>query len=188
MNLYSEPESSDELSNASARADEAFDQVKAIWPAEGLDRTNVPAARETFHRQADEIGDPAALVAAARSAVEAATWRKGSHGAPSLNTWLDQRRWEGRLPGRGEVVGLEAATRRSAVPQPVLDAFAAVEGSGWTASWAAPCGWDEATRALRPRNGVAAERLRAAWPGAAMAALGVTLGEIERAAEAAAAG
>lgn len=166
---------------ARARADAAFDRVVAMWPADGLDRTNIVAARETFWDQACEIGDPEPLVRAATGFVSGGAWRKGSHGAPSLNTWLTQRRWEGRLreaDGGGEDDPASVETR---VPAEVLNAFAAARGSDWTASWAAPCRWDETTRTLHPRTSIGRERLRDAWPREAMAALDVRLGEVMRA-------
>jgi len=169
-------------SSAGVRASEEdpFEIVLGLWPASGLDNTDVAAARSAFAAEAAIVGDPRRLVDAVRAYVTAPETKARTYALPGLDKWLSRQSYRGRLkaakaPRLGVV---EPDLFAEPVPSDVRGRLEREMGKAWVRSYLDPCRWDGPGRSLIPANGVAATKLAEA--SALLKEMSVTLGEVSR--------
>lgn len=79
----------------------------------------------------------------------------------SPTSWLTKGCWADGLPAATAPVGESQATAATFEgPADVWEAVAASKGDAWARSYLAPCAWSGSIRALSPRTGFAARKLR----------------------------
>lgn len=160
-------ESSSELSQGAGERDDRFDEGFEAYPTSGQDRTHVPAARSLWAAAADEVGAETMVAAVRRYAAEDRDLRKGDHGAPGFERWLEGERWRRWLP--------KAAAPAAAPPERipfagdlgVLALVARIVGGDQADDLLQGCQWREADRAIlaptKWRAGKLDEALPFAW-------------------------
>ena len=159
LNLSLNQEGTDVPSlSACANEADAFEELLALWPAGGLDNTDVPAARAAFAAEAASVGDARRLVEAGRAYVASPETRQRKYAPPGLDRWLQRQSYRGRLPANQPKGSARARTAFACAE--VRDAVLAVRDERWVGSWLDPCGWDPAKRCISPGLRNRAERLR----------------------------
>lgn len=79
----------------------------------------------------------------------------------SPTSWLAKGCWADGLPAASSPTGDgQAIAATFEGPSDVWEAVAASKGDAWAKSYLAPCAWSGSVRALRPRTGFAARKLR----------------------------
>lgn len=153
-----------EVLSPGAREDEAFAELVRIWPASGIDNTDVPAAQRAFPVEAAKVGDPWAIVEAARAYLASPEFKARTYAPQGLDRWLSRQSYRGRLP----VASAPRLGERSSGPggdRVPADVRAAVvrglgqQGEGFARSYLDPCRWDGEARALTPATDQARQRL-----------------------------
>lgn len=180
--LYEPPLEPSEADASSACArdavEEAFEEVLAVYPASGIDNTDVPLARAQFAIEAEAVGDPLRLVAAAKSYATAPETQRRQYAAPGLHHWLARQSYRGRLPALAADASPATGPRIRFASDEVRAAMVGAMGEAWVVSWLDPCAWDEGKRVLDPRLGERAKRLGEARPAGVLVGLGVTVGKV----------
>lgn len=139
--------------------DAVAERIWALQPKlEGKRRQTKPDVRKALstvlrNAKADDVE------AACRAyyALPAST-KEGGAFAMGAARLLQNDRWR-------EFLGSDAPAQRvNIAPFPdeqIRNAVISAKGEAWTASWLDPCVWDEERRAIVPRNGLAAQKLKA---------------------------
>ena len=145
--------------------DVGFAEAMAAYPETGRVRTNAAVARRRWAEAVTLIAPDRLVAAIRRYAAEDRDLKRGDHGAPKLERWLEGERWrvwladaDGRLPVTAPCAFAGPPELRAAV----IEEAGPAKGESFAASYLDPCGWDEARRVLTARTGVAADRLTAA--------------------------
>lgn len=134
-----------------------FDEFWAAYPSKVEER----GARAVFLRLIRR-GDASADVLIEGAIRYAAMVRDRSpQFIKSPTNWLQKGCWADGAPSSAQPA---ASVERSVVafdgPTDVWDAVASVKGPDWAMSYLAPCAWSPSSRALSPRTGFAARKLR----------------------------
>ena len=150
---------------ACADENRAFEALIVSYPAAGIDNTDIPAARSAFGVEAAAVGDPWAIVAAARAYADDPRTVARSFAPPGLHVWLKRGSYRGRLPRAGTVQGLGEGTRTGfAVPPAFRAAFVLAngdQGEVWAQRVLDRCGWRDSDQTLLAPTAPAEDWLRA---------------------------
>lgn len=169
-----------DASSAGVRADEAFRQVVAMWPADGLGSTDLDAAHAAVIQAVEETGDPDVIVAVVRGFLADRGKRKHDFACPALDRWMARGVWRPLAERVKAGPPPEAPDPRAplavTVPAEVFEAVAGVKDEAFARSWLSRASWDEVERALAV-PAFPMSKLRAYGADRALAAINITLKE-----------
>lgn len=169
-----------DASSAGVRADAAFDQVVAMWPADGLGSTDLDAAHAAVAQAVDETGDPDVIVAVVRGFLADRAGRKHDFACPALDRWMARGVWR-ELAKRVKAGPPPAEATTPAVPTfngpaEAFEAVAGVKDDAFARSWLGRASWDEGERVLTVPP-LPMKTLRLYGADRALAAINITLKE-----------
>jgi len=128
------------------------------YPQSGRARTDQGKARAAWALACDQAGGVAVVVEAVSRYAAVAGDHPGDHGAPAMQRWLSEGRWQAWLePVVAAPVILASACP---VPEALRQAIGERSDAGKLASYLDPAAWDGEARTLTARTAFAARWLR----------------------------